>query len=83
MVVLLEVLLEETQASEGQATRRVSGEKLSPYEAEPEFGAAGLWACPSCIAKDSKCTWQRGVMSSQGLGEHTPAARGQHGLAEH
>ena len=80
MVVLLEVLFEETQANEGQASRRVSGEKLC--EAEPEFGAAGFWACPSCVGKDSKRTWQRGVMSPQGLGEHPPAAHGQHGHAE-
>lgn len=30
VVVLLGVLLRETQANEGQASRRVSGENLSP-----------------------------------------------------
>lgn len=56
MVALLEVLFVETQASEGQAPGRVSGEKFSPFEAGPEFGAAGVWACPPCVAKHRKCT---------------------------
>jgi len=42
-VALLEVLFEETQASEGQASSRVSGGKLSACKADPEFGAAGFW----------------------------------------
>lgn len=58
-VVLLEMLFRETQASEGQASGRVSGEKLSPYEDEPEFGAAGFGVCPRCVAKDSKETLGR------------------------
>lgn len=37
----------ETQASEGQACSRISGEMFSPCEAEREFGAAGVFACPS------------------------------------
>lgn len=57
VVVLLKVLFEVTQDSEGQASRKVSGEKLSHDEAEPEFGAAEFQPCPSRVAKDSKRTW--------------------------
>lgn len=77
MAALQEVLFMGTQASEGQASSGVSGEKFSPCEAEPDFGAVGVLACPSCVAKDRGCTWKRGRMCPQGLGKQTSAAQGR------
>lgn len=68
--------------SEGQASSRVSGEKFSPCEAEPEFGAVGILSCPSCVGGQEMYMAERqGV--PQGLGQQTSAAHGQNGHAEH